>query len=295
METSWRERLMGKLGLLLMGGAMLSKSLIQFSVDGQGCVPSLLFDLRPTMVEKMKIMTSFKRSCTCTAALSPWPCTRPLPTVPPPETPGHSQASLAQSLVGSLLPSPGSWCTQGIVCARQEFVSPVLCKFWWLYGGVNGDLLQEGLCHRLYDPGLLHTEPLWQSTADPYLHKRHSNTVLAQSLSSLWVLVHTRFCLCPPRVCFPSPVQCSLNVVSLKPLGKTGPTLTPRPCPHDGQHLGHVEPQVCQNASGFLTLCSQARATSPSLLDMGHRPHVLLGMSFIDNQRITSTSCLGHL
>ena len=28
-------------------GAMLSKSLIQFSVDGQGCVPSLLFNLRP--------------------------------------------------------------------------------------------------------------------------------------------------------------------------------------------------------------------------------------------------------
>ena len=26
---------------------MLSKSLTQFSVDGQGCVPSLLFDLRP--------------------------------------------------------------------------------------------------------------------------------------------------------------------------------------------------------------------------------------------------------
>ena len=170
-------------------------------------------------------------------------------------------------------------------------ISHVICA----YGGVNGDLLQEGLCHRLYDPGLLHTEPLRQSTADPYLHKRHSNTVLAQSLSSLWVLVHTRFCLCPPRVCFPSPVQYSLNVVSLKPLGKTGPTLTPRPCPHDGQHLGHVEPQVCQNASGFLTLCSQAQATSPSLLDMGHCPHVLLGMSFIDNQRITSTSCLGHL
>ena len=37
----------GKLGLLLISGAMLSKSLIQFSVDGQGCVPSLLFDLRP--------------------------------------------------------------------------------------------------------------------------------------------------------------------------------------------------------------------------------------------------------
>ena len=37
----------GKLGLVLMGGAMLSKSLIQFYVEGLGCVPSLLFDLRP--------------------------------------------------------------------------------------------------------------------------------------------------------------------------------------------------------------------------------------------------------
>ena len=33
----------GKLGLVLMGGAMFSKSLIQFSVDGCICVPSLLF------------------------------------------------------------------------------------------------------------------------------------------------------------------------------------------------------------------------------------------------------------
>ena len=34
------------MGVVLMGGAMLSKSLIQFSVDGEGCVPLLLFDLR---------------------------------------------------------------------------------------------------------------------------------------------------------------------------------------------------------------------------------------------------------
>ena len=32
--------------LVLMGRAMLIKSLIQFSVDGWGCVSSLLFDLR---------------------------------------------------------------------------------------------------------------------------------------------------------------------------------------------------------------------------------------------------------
>ena len=37
----------GKLGLVLMGGAMFSKSLIQFSVDEQGCIPSPLLDLRP--------------------------------------------------------------------------------------------------------------------------------------------------------------------------------------------------------------------------------------------------------
>ena len=49
--------------------------------------------------------------------------------------------------MGSLLLSPGSWCAQGSVCALQESVSPVLCKFWWLYGGVYGNLLQEGLCH----------------------------------------------------------------------------------------------------------------------------------------------------
>ena len=38
---------MGETGSCSDGGAMLSKSLIQFSVDGGSCAPSLLFDLRP--------------------------------------------------------------------------------------------------------------------------------------------------------------------------------------------------------------------------------------------------------
>ena len=38
-----------------MGMAMLSKSLIQFSVDGWGCVPSLLFTWGQTIVQVMKI------------------------------------------------------------------------------------------------------------------------------------------------------------------------------------------------------------------------------------------------
>ena len=92
------------------------------------------------MVEVMKIMgTSFKRSHASTATLgAPDPATGQRGPTPPLETPGHSRASLDQSLVGSLLLSPGSWCTQDSVCALQESVSPVLCKFWWLYGRING-------------------------------------------------------------------------------------------------------------------------------------------------------------
>ena len=123
-----------------------------------------------TMVEVTEIMViSFKRSHASTATLSApdaaaghrWPTSLP-------EIPGHSWASLGQSLVGSLLLSPGSWCTQGFVCALQGSVSPVLWKFWRLYGGVNGDLLQEGLCHTqvCWHPEHL---PLQQATADPYL------------------------------------------------------------------------------------------------------------------------------
>ena len=44
------------------------------------------------------------------------------------------------------------------------------------------------------NPSLLHPEPLSlrQSTADTYLHRRCSNTVLSQSLWDPWVPVHTR-------------------------------------------------------------------------------------------------------
>ena len=50
---------------------MLSKSLIQFSIDGQGCVPSLLFDLRPSYGGGNEDNGSFKRSHACTAAWVP--------------------------------------------------------------------------------------------------------------------------------------------------------------------------------------------------------------------------------
>ena len=91
-ETDW-----GKLGLVLMGGVMLSKSLIQFSIDGCGYVPSQLFSLRPKCHLR-----------------------------PPLETSGHSQPSLTQSFVGTLLLSPGSWYTQVFSCPpRVYFLSSV--------------------------------------------------------------------------------------------------------------------------------------------------------------------------
>ena len=89
---------------------------------------------------------SLKRFHVYTAALSAPPCSKPRPR-PLPQTPGHSGASPGQPFLGSLLLSPGSQCTQSFVCALQESASEVLCKFWWFYGGVNGNLLQEGLCH----------------------------------------------------------------------------------------------------------------------------------------------------
>ena len=78
------------MGLIVMGGAMLSKSLIQFSVDGWGSVPSLLFDLRPNYGGGNEDNgTFFNRSHTCTAALSDPDCAAGhLQPSPQPETPG---------------------------------------------------------------------------------------------------------------------------------------------------------------------------------------------------------------
>ena len=67
--------------------------------------------------------------------------------MPPLETPGHSWASLVYSVCG--VTAPFSWVqvhTSFCLCPPRVYF-PVLCKFWQLYGGVNGDLLQEGLCH----------------------------------------------------------------------------------------------------------------------------------------------------
>ena len=140
--------------------------------------------------------TSFTRSHAGTATLSaPNPASGHRRPTPPQETPGHSWASLNQSLVGSLLLSPGPWCTQGSVCALQEPISAVLCKFWQLCGGVNGNLLQEGLCHTQVcctQSPCPCGRPLLTRTST----ERHSNSSVSVSVVFLGPSVH-QLCLSP--------------------------------------------------------------------------------------------------
>ena len=117
------------LGLVLMGRAILSKSLIQFSVDGWGCVPSLLFDLRSNYGGGNEDNSNLLQQVMCKHCHTqcPRPCCKPILT--------YASAGDSSTLIGTCV--------------------SVSC-------GVTA----------------------------PFS----------------WVLVHTRFYLCPPRVCFPSPV-----------------------------------------------------------------------------------------
>ena len=109
---------------------------------------SLLFDLRPNCGGRNENNGNFLQKAPCRQGCTQCPRTssRPLLT--------HASTRDSWTLVGKswsiscgiTAPSPGSSCAQAFVCALQESVSAVLCKFWRLYGGVNGDLLQEDLC-----------------------------------------------------------------------------------------------------------------------------------------------------
>ena len=138
-----------------MGTAMLSKSLIEFSVDGWSCVPSLLFDLKPNYSGGNEDNSDLFQKVPCTHCYTQHPqlCSRPPPT--------HTSTTDSWTRMGKSgsvscgVTAPFSWVLVHMrfyLCPpRVDF--PVLCKFLWLYGGVNGHLLQEGLCHtQVYCP-----------------------------------------------------------------------------------------------------------------------------------------------
>ena len=130
-----------------------------------GCVPSLLFDLRPNYGGGNKDNGALLQKVS--------QCPQPRP---PPETPGHSQASLSQSLVGSLLLSPGSWCTQGLFVLSKSL-------FWWLYGGLmmtsskRTYAIPRPAAPRPPTPVAVHCR-----LVSPQETLTHSNTGLSQSL-----------------------------------------------------------------------------------------------------------------
>ena len=88
-----------------------------------------------------------KISCMYCYTQCPQPCSKPpLTQASARESWRHKGKSGAVSCV---VTAPFSWVlvhTRFCFCPPR-ICFPVLCKFWWLYGGVNGDLLQEGLCH----------------------------------------------------------------------------------------------------------------------------------------------------
>ena len=90
-------------------------------------------------------VTSLKRSHACTAILSALHQATADPRLRQRflDTHGQVWVSLLWSHCSFLL-GPGA---HEALFVPTKSLFPRLCKFWRLYGGVNGDLLQEGLCY----------------------------------------------------------------------------------------------------------------------------------------------------
>ena len=143
-----RHWLRGKLGLV-DGRTMLSNSLIQFSVEGRGCVPSLLFDLRSNYgggdADRGSLLQNFPWTRCCIQGLQP--CSRPLLT--------HATARDSWTLTGKSgsvycgAPAPFSWVLvhRVLFLLSQGLFPQCWGMFWQLCGAFNGDLFQEHLCH----------------------------------------------------------------------------------------------------------------------------------------------------
>ena len=172
---------------------MLSKSLIQFSAVGLGCVPSLLFDLRPNYGGGNEDNGDLLKKIPCTHCCiqCPQTCSRPPLT--------HASAWDSWTLMGMSgsvscgAPAPFSWV---LVCAKfclcpPRVCFPVLCKFWLLSGGLmvisskRAYAIPRSAAPRAPAPVEGHCWPV-----PPQETLKHS---LSQSLQGLWVLVHTRF------------------------------------------------------------------------------------------------------
>ena len=155
---------------------MLSKSLIQFSVDGWGCVPSLLFDLRPNYgggnEDNGHLLQKVPCRYCCTQC--PRPCSRPPPT--------HTSAA-------------DSW-------TLMDKSGSVSCGVTGPFSCVLVHTRQPPPRVLMPYPGLLHPEllPLKQSTSDLYPQwETLKHSFVSVSVGSLGPGVH-KVCLSPPSI-----------------------------------------------------------------------------------------------
>ena len=141
------------------------------------------------MVEVMKIMvTSFTRSHVYPATLTaPNPAAGHHPPTAPLETPGHSWASLGQSLVGSLLLSPGSCCTRFCLCLQESISQSCVSSGRSIVG------LMATTSKRAYAIPRSAAPRAPAPNGRPLLTCTFAGDTQTQFLLGLWVQVRTRF------------------------------------------------------------------------------------------------------
>ena len=181
-----------------MGRVMLSKSLIQFSVNGPGCVPSRCLTWDQTMVEVMKMIKSFFQSPGASLVAQ---MVKRLPAVQETwvwslgwEDPLEKEMATHSSTLAWKIPwteEPGRLQSIRLQRVGHDWVtslslSKVLCMHCWL----NAPNPASGHC--------------WPTT--PVETPGHTRASLGQSLVGSLLLTPgfwcIQGCLCPPRVCF---------------------------------------------------------------------------------------------
>ena len=168
------------MGLVLMGGATLSKTLIQFSVDGWSCVPPppAIF-LGPNYGGGNEDNGDLPQKIPCLHCYSLCP--------QPHASAGGSWTHTIKSPVGSLFLSFGFCCTR-FCCALQESISQSCAS--------SGSSMVVSVATSSKNTYVIPTPralSLQQTATAPYLHGRCPKIVLSQSLWGSWVLVCTRF------------------------------------------------------------------------------------------------------
>ena len=181
----------------MMGRAMLSKSLIQFSVDGWSCVPSWLFKVKSLSLVQL--------------LATPWTV-----AYQPPLSMGLSKQEYWSELP---FPSPGDLPNPGIKPGSPALQTdalpfePLHLLFTWGQTMVEVmKIMVTSLKTSYACTATVHFPTLQQATIDPHLHQRLLDTHRQIWNSLLWG--HCSFLLgpgvqgsvVPSRSLFPSPV-----------------------------------------------------------------------------------------